>query len=64
VKHKNLNILDEEFPVEIIKTQDLRPMKDGGLVPAIGGDKKTIDAPSFQDSLNDHGVNFTQDSII
>lgn len=59
VKHKNLNILDEEFPVEIIKTQDLRPLRDGSLVAPNGGEKKTLEAPSFQESLNDHGGNFT-----
>lgn len=52
VKHKNINILDDQFPVEIIKTQDLRPQKDG-LGDTVVREKKTLDVPSFHDSLND-----------
>jgi hypothetical protein len=38
-----MNILDEEFPVEIIKTQDLRSIKDVGVLDK----KSTLEAPSF-----------------
>jgi hypothetical protein len=47
IKNKNLNIIDDQFPVEIIKTQDLRPQKDPTMVIGNLPDKKTIDAPSF-----------------